>query len=369
MPIPTPIRALIVETSTGRASRLPHDLAEDAELSVVGTAAAGNVLDKLERYQPDVVAVDLQLPGETGFQAIRQIMTNYPLPVVVVGEGGTDGSLNFAALEAGALAVVQRPIEVPGAERDAQIAALAQTLKLMSEVRVVRRRQRMAAPATLQLASAPEATVVTPVRIRLIAIGASTGGPAVLQTILGGLAGDFPVPVVIVQHITAGFVSSMVEWLQMGTALRLHVAEHNEPLLPGHVYFAPDQRQMGVNGSHVVLGPSEQEDGHCPAVSYLFRSVAKTYGRSAVGVLLTGMGKDGAAELLQMRRQGSITIAQERESCIVYGMPGRAEDLDAVTHYLPPDKIAPVLTALATQNKSAATALGADQQVAVSGET
>jgi two-component system chemotaxis response regulator CheB len=343
MPSPKPVRVLVVETA--HYSRLPHDLAEIPGLEIVGMAPASHVSESIERWRPDVIAIDLHGPGG-GLDAIRGIMASHPLPVVAVGENGDGGSLNFAALEAGALTMVQRPVEELSIQRSEQVANLVQVLKLMSEVRVVRRRPRLTQPPAAPL---PSSARTATDHVRLVAIGASTGGPTVLQTILLGLPAGFPVPIVVVQHISNGFVASMVEWLQSSTLLRLQVAQHDELLQPGHVYFAPDQRQMAVAANRIVLGSAEPEKGHCPSVGYLFRSVARNYGPCAVGVLLTGMGKDGAEELLAMRRQGATTIAQSRESCIVYGMPGHAEELGAVDHFLTPDKIAPALMTLVMQ--------------------
>jgi two-component system chemotaxis response regulator CheB len=125
------------------------------------------------------------------------------------------------------------------------------------------------------------------------------------------------------------------------------VARHQEPLLPGHVYFAPDHQQMGVEGLRIVMGAAIEKDGHCPSISHLFCSVAESFGAAAVGVLLTGMGRDGASELLKMRQAGAMTIAQDRDSCVVYGMPGRAAELGAVTRFLPPARMAAALLILA----------------------
>lgn len=359
MQLPKPVRVLVVETAN--LSRLPHDLAGFPDLVVVGVARARQISDRMERWRPDVVAVDLHCPGEEGLEAIRRIMAGHPLPVVAIGENGDGGSLNFSALEAGALTMVQRPREEPGLQRSEQITNLAQTLRLMSEVRVVRRRPRLAASPSAP-SQLPELERSAIDHIHLVAIGASTGGPTVLQTILLGLPADFPAPIVVVQHISTGFVASMVEWLQSSTRLHLHVARQDQPLLPGHVYFAPDDGQMGVEPNRIVLGSTTPERGHCPSVGYLFRSVCQYFGPAAAGVLLTGMGKDGAEELLEMRRQGAVTIAQNRESCVVYGMPGHAEEIGAATYFLAPEKIVPLLITLATSSQSAGQPMGTEAQ-------
>jgi chemotaxis protein methyltransferase CheR len=200
---------------------------------------------------------------------------------------------------------------------------------------------------------APEAAGLKPVpaEIRLVAVGASTGGPLALQTVLAGLPRDFPVPVVIVQHIAPGFTDGFAEWLTESCGLPIHVANHGERILPGHVYLAPDGAQMRVESEgRLALSSDGPENGLRPSVSFLFRSVARVYGPQAVGVLLTGMGKDGAQELKMMRDAGAVTIAQDKESSVVHGMPGEAIGLEAATYVLPPVRMPAVLASLAARS-------------------
>jgi len=222
---------------------------------------------------------------------------------------------------------------------------LLQTVRLMSEVKVVRRwnRSRSAAPAANGKACG---TSVTTHGVRLIGIGASTGGPPVLQSILHGLPKDFPVPLLIVQHISPGFLPGMVEWLNQTTSLRVQVAAHGVVPLPGHAYVAPDDFHLGITlTGRIMLAREAPENGVRPAVAYLFRSLANHCGASAIGVLLTGMGKDGAVELKRMRDCGATTIAQDRDSSIVHGMPGEAIQLGAASLVLAADQIAGALIA------------------------
>jgi two-component system, chemotaxis family, protein-glutamate methylesterase/glutaminase len=224
----------------------------------------------------------------------------------------------------------------------------------MSEVKVVRRWSRSRiAPAVLPANGRTQLRAAS-AGVRLIGIGASTGGPLVLQTILSGLPKDFPVPLLIVQHIARGFLPGMVEWLSQTTGLRVHIAAHGAVPLPGHAYVAPDDFHLAVDaGGHMILAREEPESGLRPSVSYLFRSLAQTCGASAVGVLLTGMGKDGAVELKRMKDCGAFTIAQDRDSSIVHGMPGEAIELGATTQVLPADKIAGALIAQVGHRRSA----------------
>ncbi|MGB4358868.1 MAG: CheB methylesterase domain-containing protein, partial [Rhodoferax sp.] len=213
----------------------------------------------------------------------------------------------------------------------------------MSDVKVVRRwprvRRAVPAPPPMQKGLAHAAA-----QVRVVAIGASTGGPPVLHTILSGLPKDFPAPILIVQHMAAGFIQGFVEWLAHSSPLSIHVATHGELLLAGHVYMAPDGFQMKVaHGGRITLARDEPENGLRPSVSCLFRSVAEVYGSDAVAGLLSGMGRDGAEELRRLKEKGAVTFAQDKDSSVVHGMPGEAIKLDAVMLVLPPEKIAAVL--------------------------
>jgi two-component system chemotaxis response regulator CheB len=180
-----------------------------------------------------------------------------------------------------------------------------------------------------------------------VAIGTSTGGPPVLQTILSGLPADFPAPVLIVQHIAAGFVTGLAEWLDQTTGFPVRIAAHGEPMEAGRAYLAPDGYHLGAGAQRrIALSRSEPENGLRPAVSFLFRSVAEQCGARAVAVLLTGMGKDGAEELKQLHDLGAVTIAQDAASSAVYGMPGEAMKLRAVRYSLAPDRIPAALIGL-----------------------
>jgi two-component system chemotaxis response regulator CheB len=190
-------------------------------------------------------------------------------------------------------------------------------------------------------------------RIKFIGIGTSTGGPPVLQTILGALPKDFPVPILVVQHISAGFLPGLAEWLKQTAGLQIHIGSHGITPLPGHVYLAPDGLQMSVTSTGAIrLTTDPPENGLRPSVSCLFRSLAEVCGPAAVGVLLTGMGKDGASELKLMRDSGAVTVAQNQESSVVHGMPGEAIALDGATHVVSDEKIAGLLLTLVGYKRS-----------------
>lgn len=327
---------------------LVHILSSDPDIQVVGTAHDGaQALDAVARYRPDVITMDIHMPHMNGLEATRRIMETDPTPIVIVSGSENLGEVvtTFDAMEAGALAVLPRPPGMAHAQHEAIARELVQTVKLMSEVKVVRRWPRVRREAAH---AAGMGLTHETAKIRVVAIGASTGGPPALQTILAGLPKDFPAPVLIVQHMAAGFIAGFVEWLAHSANLPVHLAANGEPILPGHAYVAPDGFQMKVaRGGTIALTRDEPENGLRPSVSYLFRSIAETYGCDAIAGLLTGMGRDGAEELRRLKERGAVTFAQDKDSSVVHGMPGEAIKLDAAMFILPPDKIAAVLTNMA----------------------
>ena len=343
------IKVLVVEDSPVVREFLVHILGSDPAIRVVGTAHDGEeAIEAIARTQPDVITMDVHMPKMNGLDATRRIMETCPTPIVVVS-GSTDPrevATTFEAMEAGALAVLRRPAGLGHPDYEATARELVQTVKLMSEVKVVRRwprarRDQVARPAQARLDHAPG-------KVRIVALGASTGGPPVLHTILSQLPEDFPAPVLVVQHMAAGFVRGFIEWLAQSSRLPVHLAAHGEQLLAGHVYVAPDELQMKVErGGRIALTRDAPENGLRPAVSYLFRSVAEVYGSDAVAGMLSGMGRDGADELKLLKDMGAATFAQDKDSSVVHGMPGEAIKLGAATFVLPPEKIAAVLSRLA----------------------
>jgi two-component system chemotaxis response regulator CheB len=346
------IKVLIVEDSSTVQELLVHILGADPEVRVVGTATNGEeALEAVKQERPDVITMDIHMPKMDGLEATRRIMETSPVPIVIVSGSSNpkEVATTFRAMEAGALAVVPRPRGIGHPDHESTAAELLQTVKLMSEVKVVRRWPQYRGRTSEVGVSLPAEVEhkIAPSEIRLVAIGASTGGPLVIQTILSDLPGSFPVPILLVQHMVADFIPGFAEWLNETVRLPVHVASEGADLLPGHVYVAPGGFQMRANQNmKIVLTRGESENGHCPSASHLFRSVTQVFGSRAVGVLLTGMGKDGAEELRFMKERGAVTIAQDKETSVVHGMPGEAIRLDAATYVLPAGKIASALIGL-----------------------
>jgi two-component system chemotaxis response regulator CheB len=310
-----------------------------------------DALEFLAKSPVDLILMDLDMPEMDGLEATRRIMETRPLPIVICS-AATDPhetATTFRSLEVGAVACVQKPVGKEHTDYAKAAACLLETVKLMAEVKVVRRWPRMRRGVARPSAPAPPLRRLTAV-VQMIGIGASTGGPPVLQTILAGLPQDFSVPVLVVQHIASGFITGLVDWLSQTTGRAVHLAAHGSQPLPGHVYLAPDDFHMRVGlDRRIALTREPLDHGMRPSVDRLFHSLAEVYAAGAVGVLLTGMGTDGALELANLKERGACTIAQDRESSVVHGMPGQAIALGAARWILPADGIAAMLAELAAE--------------------
>lgn len=344
------IDVVIIDDSPTVRAYLTQLLGSQPDMRVVGSASNGrNGVAMVNRLRPDVVTMDVYMPDMNGFEATREIMASTPTPIVIATStwSPADVTMAFNAVEAGAVTILQKPAG-PGHPDHARSAReVVRTVRLMAEVPVARRwatvRDARGVPSH-SVALPPPA----PLRnVEVVAIGASTGGPAVLQTILKGLPKALPVPMLVVQHIAAGFDRGLVDWLTQTTGIPVHLSQDGVRPLAGHAYVARTGAHMGITKKGVIAASDDPpEHGSRPSVSYLFRSVAENMPSRAVGVLLTGMGADGAAELRLLKDGGAVTIAQDRESSVVHGMPGAAIKLDGATYILPPADIVGMLVAL-----------------------
>jgi two-component system chemotaxis response regulator CheB len=336
------VRVLIAEDSAVTREYLTFLLEADPQIAVVGAARDGEEAVQLaERLLPDVIVMDVHMPCLSGYDATRRIMERVPTPIVLATASSSQEETHsaFHALEAGALVLVDKP---PGPDHpDSGRAAreLVRTVKIMSEVKVVRRWTR-SAPADGHHAPRLERPAA-----RAIAVGASTGGPPVLAQILRGAA--FDAPVLVVQHIAAGFTAGFAEWLGTAISRPVELAEDGERARRGVVYVAGAGAHMTLErDGRLGLDSGTPVNGFRPSISRLFESVAAATGPASVGVLLTGMGRDGADGLRRMRDAGALTIAQDEASCAVYGMPAEAARLGAAVSVLAPADIADVLRSL-----------------------
>jgi two-component system, chemotaxis family, protein-glutamate methylesterase/glutaminase len=330
------IRVLVVDDSEIFRRLLVATLSTP-EFVVVGEAAdGGEAAKKCAELKPDVVSLDLNMGRVDGFSAIREIMAFTPTPILVLSGLSTDQTA-FRALEYGALDIMGKPdgayesLEAFGRELRGRLHLLA-GVKVITHVRGKR--------AHRVIAKAPERTPV-------VGIGASLGGPRALAAVLRGIPKAFPAPICIVQHISVGFTTGLATWLASECALSVREAKHGDVIEPGYVYIAPSGAHLTIGSNErVVLDHGTAIEGFKPSVTALFSSMAKTYGPRAVGVILTGMGRDGAQGLLELRSAGGRTLAQDESTSVVYGMPRAAAEFGAVERALPLEEIAPMLVSV-----------------------
>ncbi len=337
-----PTEVLIVDDSALARAMLTSVLAREPDIHVVGAARdAFEARELIIQHRPDVIVLDVEMPRMNGLTFLKRLMAHYPVPVIMCSSITTDGSpAALEAIELGAVDVVAKPT----AGGTQALRALGEDLADKIRAATVARPVRQPAPARAAPASF-RAAGLDPNRY-LVAIGASTGGTEAIRALLANVPADFP-PVAIVQHMPAGFTQSFAGRLDRFSALTVREAVGKELLGSGLAFLARGGIQMTVTSVggrwHIAYGTDEPVNRHCPSVDVLFDSVAKAAGRQAIGILLTGMGADGAQGLLRMRQAGAITIGQDQDSCVVYGMPKVAFEIGAVQQRCPPAEAPAVL--------------------------
>lgn len=342
------IRVLIVEDSPVALMILKRILASSAEVEIVGTAQTGHEgLALIPISQPDVICTDFFMPKMNGLEFTVQVMNQYPLPILVVSASVQEDDPHriFRLLEAGAVDILPKPRAGLDAENRLLKQALINKIKILSGVKVFRKKQPSIAPPPKQLTQLSNSG-----GYKIVAIGASTGGPMALQTLFTSLPENFPLPIVCVQHISRGFLQGLLDWLTITSKLSIQTAQAGEYPKPGTIYFPPERQHLTFDrGGRFVCSQADPDDQHCPSVTTLFSSLARVYGRNAVGVLLTGMGRDGAEGMQAIANAGGTTIAQDEATSVVFGMPKEAIDLGAAHQVLPIDEIAPAILQLVKQ--------------------
>jgi two-component system, chemotaxis family, protein-glutamate methylesterase/glutaminase len=322
-----PIRVLVVDDSALMRKLIPQILQTDNTIQVIGTAIDGNFgLKKIEELRPQVITLDLEMPGMGGLDMLREIMRQHRIPVIVVSSHSTQGaSVTLKALSLGAFDFVAKPTDI--ASRMQEISS-----ELISKIKAAAHSRGTFLPTTSELAYASPrpkkrgGAGKPPTRV--VAIGVSTGGPQSLQYLLSQFRPDFPAAMVVVQHMPEGFTDMFARRLDDSCALNVKEAQSGDLLVAGRVLVCPGNRHLRVKrmplGDIVVLSEDARVNGHRPSVDVTFRSVAEEFGRLAIGVLMTGMGEDGAQGLGVIRSMGGMTIAQGEQSCVVFGMPKAA---------------------------------------------
>lgn len=340
------ITVFIVDDSPIARDLLTYIIDNDPGLKIIGYAENGEEALAWLKYQtPDVITMDITMPILDGFGATKRIMQTKPMPIVIVSSGYNreDWEKSFRAIEAGALAIIQKP---QGIFDKPLINELLETIHMIAGSKLITRKKDAICP---QPREEPRKELLHPVPIEAIGIGASLGGPMAVEKIISVLPEALPVPLFLVQHISIGFTKGFAEWLQRSSKLKIKLADNGEQALPGHVYVAPDACYMTVDEKKQIRLESMPSENCKPGIGKLFTSMAKTYGPNAIGVILTGMGRDGAEELLEMRTKGALTIAQNEESCVLFGMPKEAIRLGAASMVVHLDCIASILIKITDQ--------------------
>ena len=333
------IKVLIAEDSPSIAAMMREMLGHDPEIEVVGWAKTGREAVELrDSLNPDVITMDLNMPVMNGMEATKIIASTRPAPILVVSQliESRESELAFEALRCGAVDVMSKPSGgSPGGFSHIQ-EELISRVKIVARIRPMHRYDNSAAvPPGPTAVAAPAGEGV------MVAIGASTGGPPALAAILKSLPPNLPVPIAIVQHIAPGFIVGFRQWLRRECAMRVKLATHEEPLAAGTVYLAPDNHHLEIGrGMKLVLTDAPPIRGHRPSADRLMESAAHVYGRRAIGILLTGMGSDGAEGLKKLREAGGRTIVQDEATSLVFGMPREAILRGAAEIVSPLEKIA-----------------------------
>jgi two-component system, chemotaxis family, protein-glutamate methylesterase/glutaminase len=350
------VTVMVVEDSAVARELLVDTLNSDRRIAVVAAVDSGEAAVRLApRIAPDVISMDVRLPGMSGIEATRRIMETCPTPVIVVASdmsrSATAGAME--AIGAGALLVIEKPAIDSAAAYREMAKRLCDQFVGLSTLKVVR--QRFNRSATARSSAVIPVVAVAPhaAPIDVVGVVASTGGPPAVASLLAGLGQDFNAPILLVQHMGAGFIEGFADWLGGSTGLDVHVARDGEATVKGRIYVGPGGRNLTYRGGQVHLVPAPPGNGHVPSGDALFGSLAAE-GPRALGVLLTGMGEDGARGLLAMRQCGGVTIGQDQATSAVYGMPAAAKALGAVQEELPLQSIAPRilrLVARATQRE------------------
>jgi two-component system, chemotaxis family, protein-glutamate methylesterase/glutaminase len=343
-PVVRPIRLAIVDDSSFVRKALQRVLEDDPRLLIVGAAGTGEeLLDKLSEWRPEVVTLDLSMPGLGGLATLDRLMATAPLPVIILStHSAKDAPLTIEALHHGAVDFIDKQ-EYSLVDFERLREVLLEKILAASSVMAASRSagvDSISAMATIEPGSAPHSVAAAPGpgQFEIALIGASTGGPPAIQTVLEDIGATVPVPIAVVQHMPIGFTRAFAERLNAHLPLTVVEAGNGDRLEPGTVYVAPAGQHLSFRrtraGVMTALSSHPKDHSHCPSVTVLFESAATVFGKRVVAVLLTGMGDDGATGMLALREAGAYTIAQDQASSVVYGMPAVARRLGAVRQEL-----------------------------------
>ncbi len=326
---------LVVDDALVDLAIIRQMLRNEPDIEITATARDGKTaITRLEKGDIDLILTDLHMPGMDGLELTRHVMRTHPMPILVMS-GDYNDALAFTVLDAGALDIIPKPRAPSPAQLAAAGKDIARRIRVLAGVRVLRRPKQR-----------PPLAAPTRVPPRLIIIGASTGGPQAIQQVLAHLPATTPTPIICVQHIATQFLGGLLGWLQPHVALKLSIARAGDHPQRGHVYFPPEDHHLGFHddGSFRIT-TGDAVDGHRPSATFTMKDAARIHRAHTLGVLLTGMGRDGATGLLAIHDAGGRTIAQNQETCVVYGMPAEAARLGAAQAILPLEDIGPAIAA------------------------
>ncbi|KTD11982.1 chemotaxis response regulator protein-glutamate methylesterase CheB [Legionella gratiana] len=346
------IKILIVDDSPTEIALIQNIIESAKDMEVIGVAKNGKeAIELAERLKPNLITMDIHMPVMDGLEATRIIMAHHPVPIVVISSMINDESVHatFHILDAGALTALEKPVSVFSPSFEDSKNRIIDILRSLADIRVIKKPLKKYLPHKHK----KEKTLYTGEPIyEIIAIGASIGGPRALKTILSQLQADFPIPIVIVQHMSSGFIRGFAQWLAENVDLTVKNAENYEVLKAGTVYIAPEQKHMEIDRAQknlmCKLVDAPPVSGFCPSITRLFQSIAKVSGEKAIGMLLTGMSDDGATGLLELKLANGRTLIQDKESSVVFGMSAVAQSLDAVEKVIELEHIAGYLTKICT---------------------
>jgi len=342
------IKVLIVDDSLLFRRILTEILESDPEITVVGTAANGlEALKKTAKLKPDLITMDIEMPVMDGIEATEKITAEYSVPILVItsSEIKRKREVPFYAIKAGAVDIWEKPGFLNKKDFKKRNTELIRAVKVVSSITVVKRKKVTGGRGEVYVKKVPCSIFRS--KIKLIGIGSSTGGPKELLTIFKNLPKKFPVPILVIQHIGKEFVEGLVRWISLSAALNVRVAKEGETVEPGCIYFAPGGYHMEISAkSKIMLSNGKPVNSCKPSIDVLFKSIAENTGRGALCILLTGMGVDGASGLLNIKNSGGKTIAQNKESSVVFGMPAKAIEFGAADEVLSVDEIVSTLKAI-----------------------
>ncbi|MBE0644828.1 MAG: chemotaxis protein CheB [Bacteroidetes bacterium] len=348
------VNVFSIAYSSGWAHRLNQLCAHRSDIQIVRTVYGNDsILNELAASGADIVAIEGGEDWERVKTVTRTIMEGYPLPVVILAsekECGDDLQ-SAGPLDAGALSLLRIPSYAGPSEEPVLAEQLVKSLRLMSEVKVVRRWDSARLESLSRVHQEVRAVGQVTKHLDIVVIGASAGGTKALQEVFSHLPAAFPLPILVVQHIAKGYLRGLAHWLDEQTELNVSIAENGQRLEGGTVYLAPDDAHLTVDRKHcILLADDEPVNGFKPSIARLFSSVHDTYGGHAVAILLSGMGNDGAQEMLHLNLAGAVTIAQDKDTSLIHGIPGEAIKLAAVSLILPIQEIGAALLSLTAKS-------------------